>query len=70
MHFSSFVIISSGKAVALHLNKIKSPSFSNFIYVFSLLLCYMYLPLDKDMDLHLNKLKFFLAKNILCQVWL
>ena len=66
MHFNSFVIISSGKGVALHLNKIKSPSCSNFIYVFYLLLCY--LPLDKDMDLHLNKLEFFLAKNILCQV--
>ena len=41
---------------------------ANFVNVFSLF-C-NYLPLDKGMALHLNKLESPLLKNTLCQVWL
>ena len=40
----------------------------NFVNVY--LLLHYYLPLEKGMSLHLNKLEFPLPKDALCQVWL
>ena len=42
--------------------------FLNVVNVF--LLFHNYLPLEKGVNLHLNKLEFPLPKNALCQVWL
>ena len=70
--------------VALHLNKLESPSpkdalcqiwltlgqwfWRNFINVFKLF-C-NYLPMEKGVVLHLNKLDSPSPQDALCQVWL
>ena len=42
--------------------------FSNFVRVF-LLFCY-YVPFERGVTLHLNKLKYPLPKDVLCLLWL
>ena len=47
---------------------LRSREFLNFLSVF--LQFHNYLPLEKDMALHLNKLEYLSPKDALCQVWL